>query len=175
MNIHTAKGGQNLTELAHTLYKVGSARTPESKTKLVEALRAANPQLTKDQAIPAGTMIMVPDLPGHEYRPFANPGQELAAAAASQLRDVLGQVGEALATAVQDKVKSDRETVQQLEKMTKDTVVLAPGKKIADRLKSIRSATKQRAKTYDDQRTELAQGIAGLGKDLATFLKMHER
>lgn len=175
MNFHTTKGGQNLTELARTLYKPESTRTPEADLKAVAALREANPQLPKDKVVPAGTMIMVPEVPGYHYRPVSDPAQELAAAAARQLREVLGRLGDVLGSAVADQEKNEQETTRQLEKMTKDKVVLVPGKRIADRLKSIKGATKERAKALADQRTVQEQGIAQLGKDLAAFLQIHDR
>jgi len=175
MNIHTTKGGQDLTELARTLYKPESTRTPEADLKAVAALRDANPQLPKDQAIPAGTMVMAPEVPGYRYHPSSDPAQELAASAARQLREVLGRVGDVLGGALAEQEENDQATARQLEKMTKDKVVLAPGKKIAERLKSIKGATKERAKALADQRTVQEEGIAQLKKDLAEFLQIHDR
>lgn len=175
MNIHTTKGGQDLAELARTLYQPEGARTPETDLKAVAALHEANPQLSKDKVIPAGTMVMAPDIPGYRYHPGSDPAQELATAAARQLREVLGRVGDVLDSALADQEKNDRETTRQLEKMTKDKVVLAPGKKIAERLKSIKGATKERAKDREDQRSVQEEGIAQLKKDLARFLQIHDR
>jgi len=175
MNIHTTKGGQNLTELAGSLYKLESPRAPTPDVTAVAALREANPQLSKDKDIPEGTMVMAPDVPGYRYHPSSDPAQNLATAAARQLRDVLGRVGDVLDTALTEQQKSDRETAQQLEKITKDKVVLSPGKKIADRLNSINSATKERAKALADQRGVQEQGIAQFKKDLAEFLQIHDR
>ncbi len=175
MNIHTTKGGLKLTELASTLYKPTSAHAPEPELTALDALREANPQLTKDKVIPEGTLIMVPEVPGYNYHAGVDPTQEMATAAARQLREVLGRVGDALETALAGQEKSDQETTQQLEKIMNDKAVLAQGKKVAERIKSINGATKQRARDIADQRSVQEEGIAQLKKDLAEFLQIHDR
>jgi uncharacterized protein YjbJ (UPF0337 family) len=175
MNIHTTKVGVKLSELATNLYKRESAHAPEPDVTAADALRSANPQLGKEKVIPPGTMIMVPEVPGYTYRPVADPGQDMATAAARQLRDVLGQVGEVLGSALDEREKNDQATARQLARMAKDDVALASGKKVADRLKSIMGATKERATDLADQRAVQAEGIAQVKKDLAEFLQIHGR
>lgn len=175
MNIHTTKTGQKFSELASSLYKPENARAPEPAVTAADALREANPQLAKDKIIPAGTMIMAPEVPGYRYQPSSDPGQAMATAAARQLREVLGRVADVLGSALSHQEKNDRETTQQLDKMMKEKVVLAPGKKIVERLKSIKDATKERAKDLSDQRAVQEEGIAQVKKDLAEFLQIHGR
>ena len=174
MNIHTTRTGQNVTELAHSLYK---SESPDAATatekQMVAALLEAKPQLKAGATVPPGSMIMVPALPGYRYRPVSDPAQEMAAAAARQLRDVLGRVADVLDASLVNAEKSDREVTQQLEKMANGKVVLAPGKTVVKRLQSIDNATQERARTFAGQRLVQQQGIAQLEKDLAAFLQLH--
>jgi len=146
------KGERNLDELAARLFP-GSG--PQAHKQATDALLKANPQLADLGRLPAGSIVVVPDMPAavnasvnEHVTAFASALAAQSANAAAQADATLKLLGNSALTAA-----------------------AARDQELAQRLTTISDNTKAALKDVQAQQATLQQGLAQLQEDLAKFNK----
>src|ERR1039458_10478925 len=64
MHFITTKTQTTLTALTHQVFDIRGAKSAAAAKQAQAALRAANPHWSEVAKLPAGTLVVVPDVPG---------------------------------------------------------------------------------------------------------------
>jgi hypothetical protein len=114
MRFAVSKGETNVSELTTRLFDIKGQGAAETAKRTEAALLAANPHLTNLTKVPAGTLIMIPDLPDNpavRAPQTAGIGPELddhLKVAVKESTDVIGRsagISETAVTATLDALK----------------------------------------------------------------------
>jgi phage tail protein X len=162
------KGERNLDELAARLFP-GSG--PQAHKQATDALLKANPQLADLGRLPAGSIIVVPDMPAAVNANETVPPATFAAA--DSVRTVSEHVT-AFASALAAQSANAAAQADSTFKLLRDSSLTAAAgrdQELAQRLTTISDNTKAALKDLQAQQATLQQGLAQLQEDMAKFLK----
>ncbi len=168
MRFITAKSETNLADLTRRVFDIKGAKASEVAKRAEAAIRQANPHLHDLTNVPAGTLIVVPDLPG------ADPAAPQAAPLLSP--EVATQLKHALAGAravLERSAASVTQEAQNTAALVKSREVKALAKEaplLERRLPQIAEQIKAQARQAATDKTAQEQDLAQLEKELASLL-----
>src|SRR5262245_13697719 len=140
MDIRTTNAEQSLAQLADLLFQTDGSKAKTARA--VAALRRANPQLSPDKELPAGTPVLVPPVGGLKPTPRSAPTPAAMKQNVDELRSALARVGEALAAARRENRREDQGMIDLMKENARALGTL--GKDVPALLKGIADATKKR-------------------------------
>lgn len=167
MKFITTKTETSLADLTRQVFDLKGSKPAVDSKQAQAALRAANPKLGNLAKLPAGTLVIVPDMPGVKAAPLPS----LTGVSA----DVIAQLQQALAGAeavLHQAVASQTQEAETSMSLVKNRAVINLVKQLPDlqpRLPQIAKQTKLQIKQLDSDKAAQLQGLAQLGKDLATL------
>ncbi len=171
MNIISAQGEKNFTEMARRIFPVSGARSAAMERAAVAALKRANPHLSPDKPLEPGTPVFVPAI---DRADAPSPKIDLldeTKRAATQLLDALHGVEKELEAAVQKKIESDASMLSALKKHSRE--LSEGGDDAAGRIKKIQATMKAEEKSAAEEAKGRRADFARLQKELGSFLEMH--
>ena len=167
MKLVTAKSETNLADLTRRVFDITGPKAAAVAKQAEAALLQANPHLRGVAKVPAGTMIVVPEVPGaiSAGPQLAMPiGPEIIAHLKRALAGATAAGERSVANEVQD---TDNTSALVKSRELKDLAKKAPD--LQKRLAQLADQTKNRVKDIEARKTAQAQGLAQLDKDLGEF------
>jgi hypothetical protein len=180
MRIITSDGNESLNELAKRLYKLraGSARADIRIREAADALARANPTFKRDKHVPAGAVIVLPDVEG-----FKNPatgrtvapgsagsaGSAALVAQAEPLRAALADIAEAFSAAAGNARDQDKAMMLLLKKNARE--LLATDDESEAEIKLIDNAASDRSKELEAHTKRVTRNLGQLSKHFEVFVK----
>jgi hypothetical protein len=165
MRFASFEGQPSVSELVDKLFDVPSRRASPQRKAAEQALRDANPQLANLRKVPAGTPILVPEVPGvpvtGENRPPATPWD-----------DLLKDLTKTLATtkdSVESSLRREEEAYERTTALLASREVRAAGREDAElqaQIEEIAAAAKTRLEESKTRAEAQIQGFAALTEDL---------
>lgn len=167
MKIVTSQGETTLSELVDRLFAPKGPKAAELTRQAESALLRANPHLRGQKKLPAGTLVVVPDVPG--LAPGATtPTLALEQDVLSQLRQTLTGARAALERSFASETLAV-ETTSALVKSREMKVLVKPLPDLQDRLAQVTIAAKAAQKSIAARKAAGDQDLAQLEKDLGQF------
>ncbi len=171
MQIVTLDKDAKMSAVVSRSYKIEGAGSVAARRRAEAALVAANPHLADLSVVPAGTVVVVPEVPGLARAAAATPADEAFSALATALRGALDDVTEETMVAA----KRDLEAVAESQKLIKSRDVKAlAGRQppqVGEMLGTLEAELKQQAADGEQLLRSLEQGRAQLSKELAELEK----
>lgn len=166
MRFTTLEKDEDLAKLAQRLFRT---RSKAAQQQAEELLAKANPHLADPKKGTPGSIIVVPDLPDLQPVGETQGPQDLAVTLLTQMRDRLGNAGEALAPSLQRQEDEAHQVLEQLKsaeikKLVKDTPEAEP------HLKALSQNTKERIARVTTLRKAQEEGLEKLKGDLDDML-----
>lgn len=116
MRFTSTLAGETLDDLVTRCYGLGNAASNDLIERARTGLLEANPFLATLDAVPDGTLVAVPDLPGLEISPQAlSADQAATAVTADQLAGALGLATRALLASIAGAAQDASESLQELD------------------------------------------------------------
>src|SRR5215216_3589445 len=88
MKFVTIKSETSLADLSREVFEIKGAKAAATSKNAQAALREANPHLADLKKVPAGTLVIVPDVPGTKEAPAQSVG-DVSVEMISRLRSAL--------------------------------------------------------------------------------------
>lgn len=164
MKFVTIKTQTSLSDLARNVFDIHGSKTTAMSKQAQAALRQANPHLGERAKLPAGTLVVVPDVPGMD----AAQSQSLTDVSAelmARLKQTLAAAKAVLEQSVENQ-KQEAEASAALVKSREVAALARQTPELQQRLAEIAEQTKARVKEIEATKTVQLQGLAQLGKDL---------
>ena len=168
MKFVTIKTETSLADLSREVFDIKGPKAATASKNAQTALREANPHIADLKKLPAGMLIVVPDVPGTK----AVPTQSLGAVST----ELIGNLKEVLAAAKAVINKSADAQVQSAEasaSLIKNRELVALAKEtpeLKQRLSQIADQTKTQAKQVAEDKKTQMQAVAQLEKELASLI-----
>jgi hypothetical protein len=168
MKFIATKTETSLAELAHQAFDLKGSKSAIKLKQAEAALRQANPQLGHLAKLPAGTPVIVPDVPGVRTAPLpslAGPSADMIAQlelALAGAKNVLRQVASSQA--------QESETSASLVKNRALVKIVKQMPGLQSRLTEIADAAKAQTKQMADDEAAHLKGLAQLKKDLSSLI-----
>ena len=167
MKFITTKNETSLADLSREVFEIKGAKAARAAKSAHAALRDANPHLADLKNLPAGTLVLVPDLPGIKEAPAQSVGNVSG--------EMLKHLKQALAgakTMIEKSAASQLESADATVSLSKDRELAALAKQtpeLKERLARIVEQAKAQAKEVADNKKAQIQAIGQLEKDLASL------
>lgn len=166
MRVTTLEKDEDVTKLAQRLFRTKSKAAQQQAEEL---LIKVNPQLADPKKASPGSVIVVPDVPDLQPVGETQEPQNLAVTLLTQMRDLLGPAGEALAPSLQRQEDEANQVLEQLKspeirKLAKETPGAEP------RLKALSDNAKARIDRAKTLRKLQDEGLAKLKGNLDDML-----
>jgi hypothetical protein len=167
MKIFTTTEKGTLGDLVDKIFSVKGAKAAIDPKRAQAALRQANPQLGKLTKLPAGTLVLVPDVPGAQSAPLPSltgAGPEVVA----QLQQVLAAAKNVLEQAAASQAQ-DAATSLSLAKNRALVNAVKQAPALQSRLPEIANAIKAQTKQGAANNAAQLKGLKQLEKDLSSL------
>lgn len=131
------------------------------------ALRDANPHIADLKKVPAGTLVVVPDVPGIKTAAAQSPGK-VSAEMISRLRSALAAAERVIEKSAETQLQDAEATTS----LAKDRELMALAKQIPElkeRLSQIAEQAKRQSNEVAEDKKAQIQALDQLEKDLASF------
>ncbi len=170
MRFATYQGEQHLADLVGRLFQFTVAHAGTLAQQAEAALLQANPQLRSLATLPAGTLIMVPEVPGVEPTNEVQPVGEPISGLVAHIRLALGDVTKTLhdAYAQQEKEASSALRLVESEEVQ---AIFKNNPEMQQRLSSIDKGTADRLKEMQALSGLVQQILVQADKDLADLAR----
>lgn len=164
-----AKSETSLSDLTRRLFDVQGPKVAERAKQAEAALRQANPHLRDLTRVLAGTLILVPDVPGVSLT-APQPAPLVSPELATQLNEALAQAKAVLEQSVASQTQKAENTATLVKKRElKEAAKQAAG--LGERLAQIADRAKARIKEIQTIKTAQTKGLAQLQQDLDELIK----
>jgi len=167
MKFVTTKTETSLAELGREVFEIKGARADTASKNAQAALREANPHIADLKKVPAGTLVVVPDVPGIKTASAQSPG-EVSAEMISRLRSALV----AAKRIIEKSAESQLQDAEATTSLAKDRELMALAKQtpeLKERLSKIAEHAKLQSKEVAEDKQAQIQALGQLEKDLASF------
>ena len=168
MRFASFEGQPTVSELVDRLFDVPSRRASPLRKAAEQALRDANPQLAHLRKVPAGTPILVPEVPGvpviREDRPPATPWE-----------DLIKDLPKSLVTAhesVETSLRREQEAFERTTALLGSRELRAAAGEDAtlqEQIEQVAAAATTRLEERKARAEAQTEGLAALAKDLEEF------
>jgi uncharacterized protein YdcH (DUF465 family) len=167
MKFVTIKSETNLADLSREVFEIKGAKAAAAAKRAQAALREANPHLADVKKVPAGTLVIVPDVPGTKEAPAQSVG-DVSAEMISRLRSALAAAKKVIEESADSQLRDAEATLslakdRELSRLAKQTPELKERM-----VRVIEEAKKQSSEVAEDKKAQI-QGLAQLEKDLASL------
>lgn len=167
MKFVTIKSETNLADLSREVFEIKGAKAASAAKRAQAALREANPHLADVKKVPAGTLVIVPDVPGTKEAPAQSVG-DVSAEMISRLRSALAAAKKVIEESADSQLQDAEATLslakdRELSRLAKQTPELKERM-----VRVIEEAKKQSSEVAEDKKAQI-QGLAQLEKDLASL------
>lgn len=167
MKFVTIKNETSLADLTREVFEIKGAKAATAAKSAHAALREANPHIADLKKLPAGTIVVVPDLPGIKAAPAQSPG-----GVSPELVRYLKRVLAEAKTVVEKSAAARGEDAEASVSLTKDRELAALARKtpeLKERLAQIVEQAKSQSKQIAEDKKAQIQALAQLEKDLTTL------
>jgi hypothetical protein len=167
MKFVTIKTETTLADLGREVFEIKGAKAAMTSKSAQAALREANPHIADLKKVPAGTLVMVPDVPGVKTAPAQSPG-EVSAEMISRLRSALA----AAKRVIERSAATQLEEAEASAALAKDRDLAALAKQspeLKERLSDMIEQAKTQSKQVAEDKKAHMEALAQLEKDLATL------
>jgi hypothetical protein len=168
MKFIATKTETSLAELAHQAFDLKGSKSVVKLKQAQAALRQANPQLGDLAKLPAGTLVIVPDVPGVHTAPLPSltgPSADMIA----QLELVLAGAKNVLRQAAASQAQESDASLSLVKNRALVKIVKQmPG--LQSRLPEIADAVKAQTKQIAEDEAAHLKGLAQLKKDLSSLI-----
>ena len=167
MKFITTKTETSLSDLTRQVFDLQGAKTDAATKQAQAALRKANPHLGDRASLPAGTLVLVPDVPGVSAAPLQSltgVGPEVAA----QLKQALAGAKAVLTRSVASETQ-DAEASVSLVKSRELIKFVKQAPELQQRLPRIADQAKLQVKQIEAAKAAQLEGLAQLAKDLGSL------
>jgi hypothetical protein len=168
MKFIVTKTETSLADLTHQAFDLKGSKSTVKLKQAQAALRQANPQLGDHPKLPAGTLVIVPDVPGVNTRPLPSltgPSPDVIA----QLELVLAGAKNVLRQAVASQAQ-ESDTSLSLAKNRALVKIVKQIPSLQSRLPEIADAAKAQTKQMADDEAAYLKGLAQLKKNLSSLI-----
>ena len=168
MKFIATKTETSLAELAHEAFDIKGSKSAIKLKQAEAALRQANPQLGDLAKLPAGTLVIVPDVPGVHTAPLPSltgPSADVIA----QLELVLAGAKNVLRQAASSQAQ-ESDTSSSLAKNRALVKIVEKIPSLQSRLPEVADAAKAETKQMADDEAAHLKGLAQLKKDLSSVI-----
>jgi phage tail protein X len=167
MKFVTTKSETSLADLSREVFEIKGAKAAAVAKNAQAALREANPHLADLKKVPAGTLVIVPDVHGTKEAPAQSVG-DVSAEMISRLRSALAAAKRTIEKSAESQQQDVEATLSlakhpELSRLAKQTPELK--KRVAQVIEQAKIQSKQIA---EDQKAQL-EAVRQLEKDLATM------
>jgi hypothetical protein len=167
MKFVTIKSETSLADLSREVFEIKGAKAAAAAKRAQVALREANPHLADVKKVPAGTLVIVPDVPGTKEAPAQSVG-DVSAEMINRLRSALAAAKKVIEESADSQLQ-DAEATLSLAKDRELSRLARKTPELKDRLSQIvEQAKKQSSQVVEDKKAQI-QALAQLEKDLATL------
>lgn len=171
MQIVTLDKDSKMSAVVTRSYRIEGAGSMAARKRAEAALVEANPHLADLSTVPAGTVVVVPEVAGLARAPAASPADEAVSALATALRRSLDDVTEGAMAAA----KRDLEAVAESQKLLKSRELKAlaarQAPQVTELLGTLEGELKQQMADGEQLLRSIEQGRAILSKDLSQLEK----
>jgi hypothetical protein len=168
MKFVTIKSETSLADLSREVFEIKGAKAAAAGKRAQAALREANPHLADVKKVPAGTLVIVPDVPGTKEAPTQSVG-DVSSEMISRLRSALAAVKKVIEESADTQLQ-DAEATLSLTKDRELSRLASQTPELKERMAGvIEEAKKQSSQVAEEKKAQL-QGLAQLEKDLASLL-----
>lgn len=164
MKFVTTKTETSLSDLARNVFDIHGSKATALNKQAQAALRQANPHLSERAKLPAGTLVVVPDVPGMDAA-RSQSLTDVSAELMAQLKQTLAAAKAVLEQSVENQ-KQAAEASAALVKSREMAALARQTPELQQRLAKIAEQAKARVKEIEAVKTVQLQGLAQLGKDL---------
>jgi hypothetical protein len=167
MKFVTIKNKTSLAELSRNVFEIKGPKAATAARSAHAALREANPHIADLKELPAGTLVVVPDLPGIDAPSAQSPGQ-----VSPELMKYLKRVLTAAKAVVEKSAAAQSEDAEASVSLAKDRELAALSRttpELKDRLSQIVERAKSQSKQVAEDKKTQIQALAQLEKDLASL------
>jgi hypothetical protein len=168
MKFIVTKTETSLADLTHQAFDLKGSKSAVKLKQAQAALRQANPQLGDLAKLPAGTLVIVPDVPGVHTAALpslAGPSADVIA----QLQLVLAGAKNVLRQAASSQAQQS-DTSLSLVKNRALVKIVKQIRSLESRLPEIADAAKAQTKQMADDEAAHLKGLAQLKKDLSSLI-----
>jgi hypothetical protein len=167
MKFVTIKSETSLADLSREVFEIKGAKAAAAAKRAQAALREANPHLADVNKVPAGTLVIVPDVPGTKEAPAQSVG-DVSAEMITRLRSALAAAKKMIEESAESQLQDAEATLSlakdaELGRLAKQTPEL---KERMSRM--IEQAKTQSKQVAEDKKTQL-EAVKQLEKDLASM------
>ncbi len=169
MRYVTAQSKTTLSDLTRRLFEIQGPQAAERAKQAEAALEQANPHLRDLTQVPAGTLILVPDVPG-----VSSTAPQAAPLISPQLATLLTQALAEAKAVLEQSLASQTQEVENTVALTKKRELKEAVKQAVDlnkRLAQITNQAKARIKEVQTIKKAQIQGLAQLRQDLDELIK----
>jgi phage tail protein X/uncharacterized protein YdcH (DUF465 family) len=167
MKFVTIKSETSLADLSREVFEIKGPKAAAAAKRAQVALREANPHLADVKKVPAGTLVIVPDVPGTKEAPAQSVG-DVSAEMINRLRSALAAAKKVIEESADSQLQ-DAEATLSLAKDRELSRLARKTPELKDRLSQIvEQAKKQSSQVVEDKKAQI-QALAQLEKDLATL------
>lgn len=171
MRFAVTRGERGLSALSRRLFKgPGATLSRNLAREASQALVRANPILADLRKVPAGTVIVVPDVPGVTHTDETSTVLSTATSLLSQGLERLAEFREVL-DARQDSVLKEAQATLTLLRSSKFRAIARKNRVVKERVPTIKAAAAARLKRAESFKRVGQEGLTQLETDLADFLK----
>lgn len=167
MKFVTIKSETSLADLSREVFEIKGAKAAAAAKRAQAALREANPHLVDVKKVPAGTLVIVPDVPGTKEAPAQSVG-DVSAEMISRLRSALAAAKKVIEESAESQLQDAEATLA----LAKDPELGRLAKQMPElkehMARVIEQAKKQSSEVAEDKKAQI-QGLAQLEKDLASL------
>jgi hypothetical protein len=167
MKFVTIKTETSLADLGREVFEIKGAKAATAAKSAQAALREANPHIADLKKVPAGTLVIVPDVPGTKAAPVESVG-DVSGEMISRLRSALA----AAKRVIERSAAAQLEDTEASAALAKDRDLVALAKQtpeLKERLSEMVEQAKTQAKQVADDKKAHMEALLQLEKDLATL------
>lgn len=167
MKFVTIKSETSLADLSREVFEIKGPKAAAAAKRAQAALREANPHLADVKKVPAGTLVIVPDVPGTKEAPAQSVG-DVSAEMISRLRSALAAAKKVIEESADSQLQDAEATLslaqdRELSRLASQTPELK--ERVAREIEQAKIQSKQVA---EDKKTQL-EALRQLEKDLASM------
>lgn len=172
--LHLSDASHTLRSIARHTYQLSGAGARARETAALAALVRANPHLEEGATVPAGTVLVIPEISGiernREALDIAAPERDRAADL-GRMRDAVAEAGSVLTASYRDRSQAENRSLEVLQKHGPELLKAAPA--LRSELGEMEAAYRARIESLKSesgasrrQLRELVEGIETLGRAL---------
>jgi hypothetical protein len=167
MKVVTIETETSLTDLTREVFEIKGAKAAATSKSAQAALREANPHIARLTKLPAGTLLIVPDVPGIK----AAPAQSLGDVSAEMINHLKRALAGAK-TVIEKSAANQLHDAETSASSAKNRELVALAKQMPElkrRLSQIAEQAKIQTKQVADDKKAQTQSLAQLEKDIASL------